>query len=333
MDTGERKVREIVVSPESAGRRIDRFLGALFFPEYSRSYLTGLLLSGGILVNGKRGRKSYRVAEGEQIVLRLDAPNPQTPRPEKIPLDIIHEEEHFFVINKPSGMVVHPGTGERSGTLVNALLHRDPKIARVGVVFRPGIVHRLDRETTGVIIVARTNLARYHLVEEFKNRRVEKEYFAVVVGEIPFHSDYIDLPLGKDPASAEKVRVDTRRGKPASTFYEVLDRFDGFCSVKVIIHTGRTHQIRVHMNHLGFPLVGDPLYGRGRNQFYKAVVEECASAGKPFPSIHRQALHARRASFLHPLTGKRVFFEAPLPGDIKELVDWLARERTSGRGG
>jgi 23S rRNA pseudouridine1911/1915/1917 synthase len=170
-------------------------------------------------------------------------------------------------------------------------------------------------------------MARYHLVEEFKNRRVEKEYLAVTVGSIPFNSDYIDLPLGKDPKNPEKVKVDRRHGKPASSFYEVIERFDGFCAVKVLIHTGRTHQIRVHMSHIGFPLIADPIYGKNRRQFFKAVVEECAAAGKPVPSIDRQALHARRVAFQHPISKQKVAFEAPLPQDLDGLLEWLRRAR------
>jgi len=333
MSTESDKYLTIMVAPEDAGRRIDRYLGTLLYPEYSRSYLTGMIISGQILVDGKRVRKSYRVANGESITLEKDTPNPNTPEADDIPLDVMHEEEHFLVLNKPANMVVHPGTGEKNGTMVNALLHHYPRIARVGVVFRPGVVHRLDRETTGIILVALTNLGRYHLVEEFKNRRVDKQYIAVVVGNMPYHSDYIDLPLGKDPKNPEKVKVDRRNGKPASTFYEVIEHFDGFCFVAVTLYTGRTHQIRVHMNHLGFPLVADPLYGKGRSQFYDAVIEEHAARGRPVPSINRQALHARRISFRHPITKERVTFEAPLPPDMDELVHWLRSERSRPEGG
>jgi 23S rRNA pseudouridine1911/1915/1917 synthase len=328
MSTSKKKLMELVVPGDAAGRRIDRYLGGRLYPEYSRSFLTAMLTSGQILVDGKRVRKSYRVAEGETITLELDVRNPSSPEAEEIPLDIIAEEEHFLVINKPSGLVVHPGTGENRGTLVNALIHHYPEIARVGVVNRPGVVHRLDRETTGLILVARTNLARYHLVEEFKNRKVEKEYITVLVGNLPFHSDYVDLPLGKDPKNPERVKVDRGRGKPASSFYEVLEHFDGFCAARVRIHTGRTHQIRVHMSHLGFPLVADPIYGKGRRQFFNAVIEEHAAAGKPVPTINRQALHARRISFVHPISKEKVAYEAPLPPDIDELIVWLRKERS-----
>ncbi len=327
MTKGKKQIIEIITPADAAGRRIDRFLGETLYPDYSRSYLTGMIACGQILVDGRRVRKNYRVAEGERITLEKGSRNPSTPRAEDIPIDLVAEEDHFVVINKATGLVVHPGTGERSGTLVNALLFRYPEIARVGVVFRPGVVHRLDRETTGILLAARTNLARYHLVEEFKNRRVEKEYYAVVIGNIPFHSDYIDLPLGKDPKNPEKVKVDRQRGKAASSFYEVIEHFDGFCTVKVNIHTGRTHQIRVHMSHIGYPLVGDPVYGRGRRQIYNAIVEEYAAAGKAVPAIARQALHARRLCFTHPISKERVAYEAPLPADITGLVSWLREER------
>ena len=327
MTEPEMSVQEIEISAKESGRRIDRFLGHRLFPDYSRSYLTGLIEAGRIKVDGKRVRKNYRLAEGETITLELTAPNPQTPEAEDIPLEIIHEEEQFVVINKPDGFIVHPGTGAKSGTLVNALLHRYPDLARVGIAYRPGIVHRLDKETTGIILVARTNLARYNLVEQFKSRKVEKEYLAVAVGDIAIHSDYIDLPLGRDPKNPEKMKVDPVNGKPASSFYEVVEHFEDSCLVKIQLHTGRTHQIRVHMTHLGFPLVGDAVYGRGKNQKYSAKMKEAASAGKVLPVIDRHALHAWKLSFLHPESGERVYFEAPLPRDLEQLIEWLRAER------
>lgn len=327
MTAPEEVIKEIIVSAKESGRRIDRLLGYRLFPDYSRSYLTGMIEAGRIVVDGKRVRKSYRLAEGETIHLELEAPNPQTPEAEDIPLDIIHEEEQFLVINKPDGFIVHPGTGAKNGTLVNALLHRYPDLARVGIVYRPGIVHRLDRETTGIILVARTNLARYNLVEQFKSRKVEKEYVAVVVGDITIHSDYIDLPLGRDPRNPERMKVDPVNGKPSSSFFEVIEHFEDSCLVRVQLHTGRTHQIRVHMTHLGFPLVGDAVYGRGKNQRYQAKIDAAAAAGKELPVINRHALHARKLSFLHPESGERVYFEAPLPRDMEQLVEWLREEK------
>ncbi len=330
MTDEEKKTGKIVVSAAEAGRRIDRFLGERLFPEYSRSYLTGLIISGRIRVDGKRVRKNYRIADGETISMELHIRNPSSPEAEEIPLDIIHEEEHFLVINKPVGLVIHPGKGAPNGTLVNALLHAYPEIARVGVVFRPGIVHRLDKETTGIILAARTNLARYHLMEQFKSRRIGKEYCAVVMGNIPYQSDYIDLPLGRDMRNPEKMRIDRRGGKPASTFYEVAERFDGFCRVRLQIFTGRTHQIRVHMTHLGFPLVCDAVYGKAKGLKFREMREK--AAGSPFPSIDRHALHARRLSFLHPITKEEVSFEAPLFPDMEELVEWLRKERPPAAG-
>jgi 23S rRNA pseudouridine1911/1915/1917 synthase len=318
---------EIQVTAEEAGSRLDRMLGRRLFPEYSRSYLTSLLEAGFIQVDGARVRKSYRVAEGETVRLDLPERVNQTPLAEDLPLRILFEDDHLIVIDKPEGMVIHPGTGTKDGTLVNALLFHYPQIARVGIVYRPGIVHRLDRDTSGVLVVARTNLARYHLVEAFKNRKVRKEYHAMVVGEIPYDSDYIDLPLAKDPRNQEKMRADRENGKPASTFYEVIERFDGFTYVRVLPHTGRTHQIRVHMAHLGFPVVADALYGKGRGQKYWNLMEAKKRSGASVPLISRHALHARRLSFKHPVTEEDVSYASSLPRDMEQLLEWLRAER------
>jgi 23S rRNA pseudouridine1911/1915/1917 synthase len=224
-------------------------------------------------------------------------------------------------------MVIHPGTGTRSGTLVNAVLFRYPEIAKVGITFRPGVVHRLDRDTSGVIVVARSNLARYHLVEQFKNRNIKKEYHALVVGEMPYDSDYVDLPIAKDKNNMEKMRVDRRDGKPASSFYEVIERFRGFTYTRVIPHTGRTHQIRVHMGHLGFPVIADALYCKGKGHQYWSLIEKEKAEGRPVPLISRHALHARRLTFKHPATEEEVSFSSPLPRDMEQLLEWLRAAR------
>jgi 23S rRNA pseudouridine1911/1915/1917 synthase len=321
------KTMEILVTSEEAGSRLDRMLGRRLFPDYSRSYLTSLLEAGKIRVNGEWVRKSYRVAKGETIHLTFPDRVDETPQAEDLPLRILFADDHIILIDKPEGLVIHPGTGTKSGTLVNALLFHYPEIARVGIVYRPGIVHRLDRYTSGVLVVARSNLARYHLVEEFKNRKVQKEYHALVVGEIPYDSDYVDLPICRDQRNPEKMRADRRDGKPASTFYEVIERFNGFTYVRVIPHTGRTHQIRVHLAHLGFPIVADGLYGRGKGQKFWNLIEEMKARGASVPLISRHALHARKLSFHHPITREEVSFSSPLPRDMEQLIEWLRKER------
>lgn len=318
---------EVIVTEENQGGRIDRVLGKLFFPEYSRSYLTCMIEAGTIRVNGSKVKKNYRLAREEKITLELSDRVDETPEAEDLPLRILFEDEHLIVIDKPQGMVIHPGRGAQTGTLVNALLFHYPGIAKVGIAFRPGIVHRLDRETSGVLVVARTNLARYHLVEQFKNRQVEKEYHALVVGEMPYDSDYVDLPISKDPKNHEKMRVDRSGGKPASSFYEVIERFNGFTYAKVIPHTGRTHQIRVHMWHLGFPMVADALYGKGKGMQYWSLIEREKAAGRPHPLISRHALHAKQLTFGHPVTNEKMQFTSDLPRDMEQLLDWFRRER------
>lgn len=320
---------EIEVTPEIAGSRIDRMLGKYFYPEYSRSYLTCMIDAGAVRVKGVKVRKSYRLAKNDVITIDFPERVRQTPEPEDLPISILYKDEHLVVLDKPEGMVIHPGTGISDGTLVNALLFHFPEIAKVGVVFRPGIVHRLDRDTSGVLLVALTNLARFHLVEQFKNRKVTKEYHTMVVGEVPYDSDYIDLPISKDPKNPERMRIDRVDGKPASSFYQVIERFKGFSLVKVLPHTGRTHQIRVHMSHLGFPVIADSVYSRNKGQKYWTLLDKVKASGREVPLIERHALHAKRITFKHPVTNEDVSFESPLPRDMEQLLEWLRQECAS----
>ncbi len=313
----------IEVGEGEAGSRIDRFLGHRFYPAYSRSFLTGLIASGEIRVNGRPVRPAYRLGPGDTIEAHLAPQTESSPEPEPIDLRIVHEDDHVLVIDKPAGMVVHPGPGTKSGTLVNALLHHDPAIAKVGVVFRPGIVHRLDANTTGVMVVAKTNHARQHLVEQFKAKRVKKEYRAVVVGTMPFDSDYIDLAIGKDPRKPDRMRIDPKEGKPSSTFYEVVERFATATHVKAMPHTGRTHQIRVHLAQIGYPIVGDPVYGRQAVAAWQAAEDRTRDEGAPAIEVRRHALHAHRLSLIHPAREERMTFESPLPDDMAALLEHL----------
>jgi 23S rRNA pseudouridine1911/1915/1917 synthase len=318
---------DFVVAPAAAGERLDRYLGRELTPTYSRSYLAGLISAGKVHVNGDTAKPSYRILPGDQIAVTLEEPPGSLPKPEPIELSVIHEDAAVVVINKRPGLLMHPGPGTRSGTLVNGLLQRYPETARVGVAFRPGLVHRLDRDTSGIVVVARTEAAREALVRQFKNRTVKKEYRAIVVGKLPFDSDYIDLPLGKDPRHGDRMRVDLDKGKPSSTYYEVVERLPGFTFVRVMPFTGRTHQIRVHFSHLGFPVVADATYGKRAGQSYFQWRDKLALEGKPMPRLERHALHAYRIEFDHPLTGARQAFEAPLPEDMVELLEMLRGAR------
>jgi len=316
---------DLLVREDQAGARIDRLLGQELAPVYSRSYLSALLEQGALLVDGRRVRPSFRVVAGQRVTGDLGEHADRLPRAEPIPLHVLHVDESLIVVDKQAGLVIHPGTGATRGTLVNALLDRFPEVALVGRADRPGIVHRLDRDTTGVMVVARTNLAAASLVNQFKRKTVEKVYAAIVWGEPPFDSDWIDLPLGPHPRRPVLRAVLATGGQPSSTFYEVEQRLGPVSLVAAHPKTGRTHQIRVHLEHVGFPIVCDPLYGRDAQLAYSRWVEARRKEGLRVPVIARQALHARRLGFLHPDSGERVSFEAPLPADMADLLE-LVRE-------
>ncbi|MEW6747279.1 MAG: RluA family pseudouridine synthase [Planctomycetota bacterium] len=320
---GETGNTAITVPEEQTGNRLDKFLSQALYPRYSRSYLTGLIHSGHVWVNGKGVAASHRLRAGDRVEVELGERTSDSPGPEVIPLQVLFEDSAIVVINKGAGLMAHPGPATRRGTLVNALLHRYPEVRGVGVAERPGLVHRLDRDTSGVMVVARTNSARDKLVAQFKGRTVKKEYRAIVVGEPRFDSDYIDLPIGQDPRYGDRMRVDLRQGKPASSFYEVIERFSGFSFLGVSLFTGRTHQIRVHLSHIGFPIVGDSVYGRRGMAAYQKLRDRLEHARRTVPALNRQALHSHRLVFEHPLSGKVMDFTAPLPEDMAELLDIL----------
>ena len=326
---------DLLIRAEQAGARIDRLLGQELAPVYSRSYPTAPTEQGALPVDGRRVRPSFRVAEGQRITGDLGEHADRLPRAEPIPLRVLHVDESLIVVDKQAGLVIHPGTGSSHGTLVNALVDQFPVVALVGRADRPGIVHRLDRDTTGVMVVARTNLAAASLVNQVKRKTVEKAYAAIVWGEPPFDSDWIDLALGPHPRRPVLRAVLATGGQPSSTFYERGRRMGPVSLVAAHPKTGRTHQIRVHLEHIGFPIVCDPLYGRDAQLAYSRWVEARRKEGLRVPVIARQALHARRLSFLHPDSGERVSFEGPLPPDMSDLLE-LAQAgppRATGGGG
>ena len=317
---------ELVVAPAEANERLDFFL-ALHFHDYSRGLLRRVITAGGVKVDGRGSKPAYRLRPGQHVAVVLPEIPRQSPRPEDIPLEILYQDADLVVINKPPGMVVHPARGHWSGTLAGALqFHFGPGLSQSGGPTRPGIVHRLDRQTSGVILVARTDQAHHKLAAQFQNRTIEKEYFAIVAGVPERDRDFIDRAIGVHPVQREKMAI--RRDDPASraaqTFYEVLERFQGFAALKVLPKTGRTHQIRVHLGHVGFPVLCDRQYG-GRAEITRGEIRR--DPEDTLVLLARQALHARRLRFVHPTSGIRLEIEAPLPADMLGVLAELRQFR------
>ncbi|MHC4821330.1 MAG: RluA family pseudouridine synthase [Planctomycetota bacterium] len=290
------------------GVRLDRALVARF-PGYSRSRLAKAVKAGYALVNGKETRPGRTLAIGDDVEILLETPTRSYAMPEKIDLDILHEDERLIVLNKPPGLTVHPGSGERRGTMANALAYHFGQLSTLQGPLRPGIVHRLDRDTSGVILVAKDDEAHQFLAAQFKQRTIHKTYLAVVQGVMEFDADLISFPLGKDVRRPQRMAVRHDVGKPSESYYEVQERFKRHTFVEVHPRTGRTHQIRVHLMTLGHPIVSDRVYGRADR-----ILQ---------PIMRRQALHAHRLDFTHPSTGESMVVECPLPEDMQRLVDFL----------
>jgi 23S rRNA pseudouridine1911/1915/1917 synthase len=312
---------QLTVPFEHAGQRLDQVLAELL-EGYSRTRIKEWIDSGQVLVNGAQLRPKDKVLGGEHVEIRATLPEAVSVEPEQIALDIAYQDRHVLVINKPAGLVVHPGAGNAAGTLQNALLHFDPKLAQVP---RAGIVHRLDKDTSGLMVVARTVEAHTALVRAIEAREVEREYEAVCVG-VMTGGGVVDAPIGRHPVDRLKMAV-REDGREAVTHYRVLQRFRGHTHVRLKLESGRTHQIRVHMMHIHYPLVGDRVYG-GRMLLPKGAGPELIEALRGFK---RQALHAARLAFEHPVTGKPVVNEAALPADMQELLNVLAQDAASTR--
>lgn len=306
----EFRTHQLQLPPSPAGARLDTAL-ALALPQYSRSRLANWIREGEVTLDGKTARPRDLVYGGEAINLRARVPADETVLPQSIPLDIRYQDEHLLVVNKPVGLVVHPGAGNPSRTLQNALLAWDPALATVP---RAGIVHRIDKDTSGLLVVARSIEAHAVLVEMLRIHAVHRDYLALVVGRIT-GGGTIDHPIGRHRTDRLKmtVRVD---GRPAVTHFRLVERFQNHTLLRVSLETGRTHQIRVHMAHVGHPLVGDQAYG-GRRQLRAGDSDEVRAA---LAGFKRQALHATRLAFLHPDTGERVDIQAPAPADLLALL-------------
>jgi 23S rRNA pseudouridine1911/1915/1917 synthase len=287
-------------------------------PGLSRGAIQRLLAEGNIRVDGQIVKPTHHPRAGETIVLRQPQARPDSAQAENLPLDILYEDQDLLVLNKAAGMVVHPAAGHREHTLVNALLyHCGGQLSGIGGVARPGIVHRLDKETSGCLVAAKNDVTHLHLCAQFAGRDVEKIYQAVACGRMPRLSGHIDAPIARDPAHRQRMAVSGRKGREARSSYHVRERWAEATLVEVELHTGRTHQIRVHLRHLGFPVAGDQVYGR------RATARLAESTGYSAP---RPLLHARRLTLTHPREGRRMSFEAPLPEDFTAALAFLRRQ-------
>lgn len=314
---------EAVVPLAAAGRRFDQALAEMF-PDYSRSRLAGWIKAGAVTLDGAEAPPRQLLKGGEKVRLEAELEAEVSSAPEAIALDIVHEDEHLLVLNKPAGLVVHPGAGNPTGTVLNALLHHDPSLAELP---RGGIVHRLDKDTSGLMVVARTLAAHTALVEMLSHHDVERQYEAVVLGTL-VAGGTVDAPIGRHQGDRLRQAVrDEEDGKRAVTHFRVRERFRAHTLIQCNLETGRTHQIRVHMAHIHHPLVGDPLYGTGL-RLPKGATDELVVALRAF---RRQALHAERLAFEHPATGEALAFEAPRPEDLAGLIEIL-RQDTRERG-
>lgn len=324
------------VLPEEAGWRLDLYLARLY-PQYSRVLLRKAIQAGGVSIDGKGGKPAYRLKPGQRVSFTLPELPREAPVPEEIPLEVLYEDETLAVINKPADMVVHPSRGHWSGTLVSALAFKYDELSSVRGPERPGIVHRLDRDTSGVILIAKNNVSHARLADLFQTKKIHKEYFAIVSGVPSFDSDVVDLPIGHHPKNREKMMIarSDPEAKSAVTRFEVLERFRGFSTVRALPQTGRTHQIRVHLAHVGTPVLCDKLYGGFASLTLGEIAGKRGAPAKPrgedadfdAPILQRQALHARRLTFTHPETGKEITVEAPIPEDMRRTLEAIRKYR------
>ncbi len=308
----------IRVPQKGEGRRLDQFLSEAN-PKLSRSQAKNLIQKHLVFLNQKPTKPSARVKEDDIVSGALPHPEPLSVEPEPLPIIALYEDSSIIVVDKPPGMVVHPAYGNPSGTLVNALLYHCKDLAGINGVLRPGIVHRLDKDTSGVMVVAKNDEAYHHLAKQFKDRTVKKVYRAIIYGKIGKDEGLIDSDIGRHPSERKRMSTRARRGRPAITRWRKVEEFESAALLEILPQTGRTHQIRVHLSSIGHPILGDPLYGRkGRpGAIHDPVLRECVKR------LNRQALHARRLEFNHPRTGERVEFVSPVPHDMEEVLECL----------
>ena len=312
------QVKNIMEIPlEFAGQRADVFLSG-FLTDLSRSSIKKHIERGNILIDRKTFKPSKIISGGESLSVNIPPPEPCGVKGEEIDIEVLHEDRDMIVVNKPAGMVVHPGAGVTGGTLVNALVHMCEDLSGIGGEMRPGIVHRLDKETSGIMVVAKNDRAHKSLSEQFKSRETEKEYAAVVSGEMKKSSGVFSSPIGRSPSNRIKMSSSSKAARDAETRWEVVERLGGATLVSVWPKTGRTHQIRVHFSENGFPVLADKVYGGKKSR--------PRNSGTVGSLIKRHALHAKSLGFTHPATGKRIEFSAGIPEDMISVIDFLRRQ-------
>jgi len=300
----------ILVNEHESGRRLDVII-ASHISNCSRSFSAGLIQRGEILVQGEVKKPGYRVKTGDNIRINIPAPEPVLAEPEPHNIDILYEDTHIIIINKEAGLVVHPAPGHNKGTLINRLLYHCPELEGIGGKLRPGIVHRLDKDTSGIMVVAKNDAAHTNLAAQFKSRKIKKIYLALVHGTVKDGSGSISLPIGRHPSDRKKISTVSRKSRSAKTFWKVIEHFNGATFLELDLKTGRTHQIRVHCAAINHPIVGDPVYGGKK-------------AARNLPtSVPRQMLHAWRLEFAHPVTGEAMSFESPIPQDMEKVIETL----------
>jgi len=328
-DAPEVQTYSFVIKPAHGLKRLDQHLASRF-PAHSRTFMKRLIEEGAVTVNGAPAKPSCTPRPGDELVAHVPVTFVERVEPEEIPLDIIYEDEWILVVNKPPDMVVHPAKGHLSGTLVNAVAWHCKQLSRRGGELRAGIVHRLDRDTTGVILLVKNESVHESLSRQFEQRSIKKQYLAICEGCPELDSDVIDAPIGPHSRHVEMMAVRHDVGRAARTVYEVVERLGDFSIVRCFPESGRTHQIRVHLRHIGHPVVCDAAYGR-REAICPADLTGSEPAPSEAPLLARQALHARRLRIRHPALGREMEFEAPVPRDMMALVDALrARQQRTG---
>ena len=302
-------MKEYIVSQEEKGKRLDTYIPSVD-TDITRTSAQRLIEDGNILVNGKNAKVSYKIQENDKISVEIPKPKQIELKAQNIPIEIIYEDSDIIVVNKPKGMVVHPANGNPDGTLVNAIMAicKD-SLSGIGGEIRPGIVHRIDKDTSGLLIVAKNDNAHVKMSEQIKNHEVKKTYIALVRGVFKENEATIDMPIGRSPSDRKKMAVD-KNGKEAVTHFKVIKRYNKYTYIKVKIDTGRTHQIRVHLSQIGYPIVGDAVYSNGKNPW----------------GVEGQCLHAKSIRFKHPTTGKEMFIEAKIPEYFQDIIDDLKKD-------